>query len=375
MLVNEPQTTQVRATRPSFIDMVTFTALETEDKLKYFCLLGHLAPSSHNTQPWRFFIDKETFGITVYLNREFVLPASDVEGRQAIVSLGCAIENIIIGARYYGYAANTKFLTNDKIKIKPLLEGEQKFTGILKIELEQSEPKTEYEHLARAIFDRKVVRAEYDPTRQIPNNVLETIKKIPDGEITQLHLITGSIHRLTIAEFQAQADGYVINSPKFSRELGDWLLPNNSSSDLGMLGADFGLQDDEALRMHNGLSGKSSLQPEDGLKFAMGGKIFIEKSPLIGIISTKKDDLENWIMAGRIFENIFLELTCQGIQVAVHAGITEVSLVKKIFAMTMGTTRHITVLFRAGYVKKEEDAKRPHSPRLPLEEIIFTDKP
>ena len=200
------------------------------------------------------------------------------------------------------------------------------------------------------------------------------IQDLADKNITELHPITDSIRRLTIAEFQAQADAYVINSPKFSRELGDWLLPNNDGGYLGMTGITFGLQDDEALRLHNGLSGKSSLQPEDGLKFAAGGKIFIEKSPLIGIITTKKDDVENWVMAGKLFEKIFLELTTKGIQIAVHAGITEVPLVKKIFGITIGTTRHITVLFRAGYIKKPEDLLRPYSSRLPLEQVVVTDR-
>lgn len=351
-----------------------FKSLNSKEKLQYFCLLGHLAPSSHNTQPWRFFIDEKNFEITIYLNKEFILPASDVDGRQATVSIGCATENIMSGALYYGYLGIVEFLTDDKTKIKPSVQSKNPLIPLVKIKFQESDihlpPDT-----VEAIFERKVTRAEYDPAKQITNNILESIQKMPDGEDTKLHLITDNLRRLSVAEFQSQADAYVINSPKFSRELGDWLLPNNTKSCLGMPGIDFGLQDDEAERLHNGLSGKSPLQPEDGLKFAMVGKIFIEKSPVIGIITTKKDDIESWIKAGEVFEKIFLELTKQGIQVAVHAGITEVSLIKKIFSLTLGTNRYITVLFRAGYVKKEEDNQRPFSPRLPLEEVLLRDKP
>ena len=350
-----------------------FKSLNIKEKLEYFCLLGHLAPSSHNTQPWRFWIDEANVSITIYLNKDFILPASDVDGRQATISIGCATENIISGALYYGYLGTVEFLTDDKTKIKPSAQNEALLIPIVKIKFQESNTDLPIDTI-QAIFNRKVTRAEYDPTKLISNNILESIQKLPDGEDTKLHLITDGLRRLSIAEFQSQADAYVINSPKFSRELGDWLLPNNTKSCLGMPGIDFGLQDDEAERLHNGLSGKSPLQPEDGLKFAMGGKIFIEKSPMIGIITTKKDDIENWIKAGEVFEKIFLELTKQGIQVAVHAGITEVSLIKKIFSLTLGTNRYITVLFRAGYVKKEEDNKRPFSPRLPLKEILLSDK-
>lgn len=349
--------------------------LTLANKLTYLCLLAHLAPSSHNTQPWRFFIDENSKTITIYLDRQFVLPASDVDGRQAVVSIGCAAENLVLGAKYLGLEPDIKFLTLDKEKVKPFAETEPRLTPLLEIKFTETGMDLKLEKIVKAIFNRKAVRAEYDPQKPIPEGIIDLIKKIPNEEITKLHLITGSLHRLGIAEFQSQADAYVINSPKFSKELGQWLLPNDTTNFVGMPGIGFGLTDEQALRMHNGFLGKSPLQPEDGLKFALGGKIGLEKSPLIGIITTTKDDIENWIMAGRNFEKIFLTLTDNNVQVAVHAGITEVPLIKKIFSATMGTTRYITVLFRAGYVKKEEDKNRPHSPRLPLTEVILKDKP
>lgn len=358
-----------------FVKNEVFTTWEIKDRLEYLCLLGHLAPSSHNTQPWRFFISTADSTITIYLNRKFILPASDIEGRQATISIGCAIENIETGARYYGYQIEVRYLCDDKTKAKPIAAKGSELTEMVNIKCTEAAPELNLESNVQAIFDRKVTRAEYDPTKPIPSYTIDLIQKLAGEGAAKLDIITDSAKRLTVAEFQSQADAYVINSPKFSRELGDWLLPNNSTSFLGMTGITFGLQDDEALRLHNGLSGKSALQPEDGLKFATGGKILIEKSPLIGIITTREDSIKNWIIAGRVFEKIFLELTKQNIQLAVHAGITEVPLIKKIFSMTMETDRFVTVLFRAGYVKKQEDAHRPHSPRLPLQEVILTNKP
>src|SRR3989344_2223622 len=349
--------------------------LNLGDKLNSLCLLAHLAPSSHNTQPWRFFIDEANKIISVYLDREFVLSASDIDGRQAVVSIGCAVENLICGAKYLGMEPTIKLLTSDKEKVKPFVDNEPKITPLLEIKFTEVEPDLKLEKIIKAIFNRKAVRAEYDPQKSIPKEIIKLIKEIPDKETTQLHLISDSLRRLGIAEFQSQADAFVINSPKFSRELGRWLLPNDTKSFVGMPGIGFGLADDQALRMHNRFLGKSALQPEDGLKFALAGKIGLEKSSLIGIITNANDDIENWLAAGRDFEKIFLTLTDNDIQVAVHAGITEVPLIKKIFSATLGTTRNITVLFRAGYVKKTEDKNRPHSPRLPLAEVILNDKP
>lgn len=352
-----------------------FGSLKLKARLEYLCLLAHLAPSTHNTQPWRFFADMTEPSVTIYIDRHFVLPASDADGRQAAISLGCALENMVCGARYFGLNPTVEFLTNDAGKIGPFSENEPGLTAVIKIKFAKSEPDLMLEKIIKAIFKRKVMRAEYDPQKNISAEILQSLQKFTDNDTTKLHLVTDSIRRLGIAEFQSQADAFVINSAKFSRELGDWLLPNDTASFVGMPGIGFGLPDDQALRLHHGLSGKTSLQPEDGLKFAAAGKIGLEKCPLIGVITTKKDDVENWLSAGRIFERIFLELTSQGANLAMHAGITEVTLVKKIFSVALGTTRHVTVLFRAGYVKKEKDAARPHSPRLPLEKALLNDKP
>lgn len=368
-------TTQKYNRSNGLLPLPLFQSLLSQEKLEYLCFLGHLAPSSHNTQPWRFFIEDTKNTITVYLDRKFILPASDIEGRQATISIGCAVENILLGAQYYGYTATTTLTTTAQKTVLPAADGEPTLTEILQIQLATGMPQPSLEPMAKAIFNRKIVRAEYDPTRKIPETTLEIIKQIAKTQTITLQTIVDSTPRLTIAELQSQADAYVINSPEFSRELGGWLLPNDSTNNLGMTGITFGLQDDEAIRLHEGLSGKTALQPEDGLKFATGGKIFFEKSPLIGVITTKHDTIENWIQAGQIFEKIFLELTTSGIQLAVHAGITEVPLIKKIFTMTMATNEHPTIIFRAGYAKNNQDLERPFSARLPLEEIILTDKP
>ena len=70
-------------------------------------------------------------------------------------------------------------------------------------------------------------------------------------------------------------------------------------------------------------------------------------------------------------EKIFLLLTANDIYYAVHAGIVEVSLINKLFAMTLKTTERITTLFRVGYLNNPEDATRGHAPRLPIDQVII----
>ena len=353
-----------------------FYTLDPETQLRYLCMLGHLAPSTHNTQPWRFFIDSESYSIDVYVDRDFVLPASDVNGRQAIISIGCALENIVIAGERFGLNARVTPDAVSKEHVAPYTgKNCTRLVHVSRIEFTKDPKQKENSKLFISIFTRKVMRAEYDPKRPIPQEILKNIQEVPDGVKTKLHIVTDAMRKLGISEFQGQADGFVINSTRFAKELGEWLLPNDTNSFRGMPGAGFGLHDDQALRIHRGLSGEELLQPEDGLKFATGGKIGIEKSPLIGMITIKKDDPIHWIMAGRVFERIFLTLENEGINVAIHAGIVEVTLVNRIFAATLGTMRRLAVLFRAGRLKDEKQKERPHSPRLPIEKIILKIKP
>lgn len=353
-----------------------FEKLNVYEQLKYLCLLGSLAPSTHNTQPWRFKIDKNQNSINIYVDKAYILPASDVDGRQTAISIGCAIKNITIGAGYFGLSYDIKIIAEKKDDWKPLLKekNEKKLmlAAIIKLKTTNKANNNPYNPI-KDIFNRKIMRAEYDPHKKIESSIIENIKnkELTNNKDLKLHLITDQIRKLIISEFQGQADGFVINSKKFSRELGDWLLPNDTSSYIGMPGIGFGLQNQEAARMHRGLVGEEKLQPEDGLRFSLAGKTGMEKSPIICFITANKDEVASWISAGELFEDISLALTKENISNAMHAGIVEVSLINQMFAATLGTTRKILALFRIGYVKKESDANRPHSPRYTIEQILI----
>lgn len=353
-----------------------FANLTSIEKLEHLCHLGHLAPSTHNTQPWRFFIDAVSSTITVYLDHRAVLPASDVMGRQAIISVGCAIGNILIGSKALGLAPTIKYTaTNKEIhasKKKQRIQNNSRYTSLATLTFTKTNIHKQLTPLYSVIFTRKVTRAEFDPQKSIPNHIIQCLQQATDGKMTRIHIVSDTIRKHTIAEFQAQADSFVINSPAFRKELGEWLLPNTTNSYTGMPGIGFGLQGVQAQRIHDGLLNRKPLEPEDGLRFALAGKIGIEKSPIICCITIARDDPRHWLETGITMERMFLKSIEQGMVVAVHAGIVEVALVNKMFAMTLGTLRRLSALFRIGYIKDDPQVlNRPHSPRLPLGMVLL----
>lgn len=65
-----------------------------------------LAPSGHNTQPWRFSLDGSTIRIRADLTRR--LPVVDPDDHALCISLGCALENLRIAAAARGFAARVE---------------------------------------------------------------------------------------------------------------------------------------------------------------------------------------------------------------------------------------------------------------------------
>jgi hypothetical protein len=88
-----------------------------------------LAASGHNTQPWQFAIDKNAIEIHPDYRRR--LPVVDPIDRELWMSLGCALENLLIAARADGYMPEVTYpdaadfihvrLTKDTAQASPLL--------------------------------------------------------------------------------------------------------------------------------------------------------------------------------------------------------------------------------------------------------------
>lgn len=65
-----------------------------------------MAPSGHNTQPWKFRIQENTISIFPDFSRR--LPVVDPLDRELYISLGCALENLIVAAGHEGYRASVE---------------------------------------------------------------------------------------------------------------------------------------------------------------------------------------------------------------------------------------------------------------------------
>jgi hypothetical protein len=357
----------------AFADLSTSGARLSRAQLAYLAWLDLLAPTSHNTVPQRFRLEPDDGALSLWLDRAFVLAASDPLGRQALVSLGCGIANAMLAARCYGWQASVDVEPVPVEWTRPFVEGEPRYTRVARLRFEPGAPSLPHDWL-QAMLARKVVRAEYDERVKLDAELVTRAHAlVAEHPGLELHLLTDAATLLFLGKFQELADTTVFNRDAFALELGAWLLENGDPSSLGMRGAEFGLSDEAARHIHEGLLRMQTLLPDEMAAFAKAGNLGMRSSSAVAVITVDEDSVAQRVAAGRAYEELCLLLLQHRFCTAMHAGITEVDAPNLALRGRLRTRRRPTVVFRIGRPLHEADWLRPHSARPSLDAVLLPD--
>src|SRR5258708_23878010 len=85
-----------------------------EEKIKYFAKFGILSANIHNTQPWKFKIEKASLEIIPEWDRR--LTDADPTGKNLWISLGCCVKNIEVISAYHDFLVGINIIKNEKDK-------------------------------------------------------------------------------------------------------------------------------------------------------------------------------------------------------------------------------------------------------------------
>jgi hypothetical protein len=360
--------------REAFASMSSHETL-SDAQLRYLCTFGLLSPSTHNTVPQRFVLRPALNQIDVWVDRERVLPESDACGRQALISVGCAVANIELAALSLGLEPRLTFLAPGEVKpLPPGSAPSHRYAPVLALCFTRN-PSSEQADWLGLMRERKVVRAEYDRGVELANAVATNLEArvSATSNALRLHVLKGLVVLRGMGKFQEQADRFVFENRRFARELGDWLLPTQqTASKIGMRGVEFGFDERFSAEVHASLRGEAPLLPDQLAGFAKGGRLGLESSAAALVITTMKDGFQERIHAGRAAQFISLELLRGGFHVAFHAALSEVDWAAAMFSATvLRSTRRPLVILRTGKVKRVEDLLRPHALRPPLHEVLL----
>ncbi len=77
------------------------------ERMRFLLRYAVLAPSARNTQPWFFVVRGQQIGVHADLSRR--LNVADPHARDLYVSVGCALENLLVAAAHFGLNAHIEY--------------------------------------------------------------------------------------------------------------------------------------------------------------------------------------------------------------------------------------------------------------------------
>jgi hypothetical protein len=286
------------------------------ERVRALVRLATLAPSSHNTQCWKFAL--EASGITILPDLSRRCPAVDPDDHHVFVSLGCAAENLVHAALAHGLDAQARFdATRGAVQVA------------LAPTPAQASP------WFRAIPARQCTRGDYDgqPLSRDELHLLE-IAGTADG--VRMLLVTDRPAMERTLDYVVQGNTAQLADAAFVRELKAWILFNAA----------------DALRTRDGLFSVCSGSP--ALPTWLGDLAFgwfftakgendkiarqVRSSAGLAVFVGESADPAHWVEVGRAYERFALQATAMGIRNAFLNQPVEVAAVRGPFAEALGLT-------------------------------------
>jgi hypothetical protein len=301
-----------------------------------------LAANGHNTQPWKFVLTPDTISIRPDLSRR--TPVVDPDEHHLWVSLGCATENLVVGAAALGKHADVAF-------------GPQE----VHVTLDNAAPVRSA--LVNAIFQRQCTRSEYDG-QPMPNDVLRELAQAGDRGGVRLLLLTERAKVEGVLDYVTQGNSAQIRNPAFVNELKRWVRFNEA----------------DALGTGDGLFSRLTGNPT--LPHWLGNLLFstvlseksendkyakqLRSSAGVAVFVGERADPTNWFEVGRAYERFALAATALGVRNAFVNQPVEVPAVRAQFAQWLGLgSRRPDLVVRFGH-----GPQLPYSLRRPVADVI-----
>jgi nitroreductase len=328
---------------PWAVDPAAFRACDTPAaRLRFLLTYAVLAPSSHNTQPWRFHL-REGARLELRADRTRALPVVDPEERALIISCGAALANLRAAGAALGEALEVATMPDpaDRELLAVIHAGGP------------CAPAPGSARLLRAMTARRSSRFAYSPD-PVPAPLRAEIIAAAEAEGTaRLHWVEDFSTRHAIALLVAEGDHLQMADPAFRHELAMWLRASHRASRDGVSGAAFGLPDmlSFALALAIRTFDLGGSQAAKDLALAEG-------SPVLAVIATPGETQADWLAAGEALQRVLLAVTAGGFTASFMNQPIEVPALRGKLAEAVGAKGLPQLLIRIGRGPKPVPAMR-----------------
>lgn len=301
-------------------------------QLEYLVRYAVLAPSTHNSQPWRFRVREEV--LEVFADRTRSLPHCDPHDRELTMSCAAALQFARVAARSYGWEGVVELLPDPR-------------NADLLACLRLGRPiHASYAEVRRfnAIPHRHTNRTRFTTDSLADQRVQELPALARSQADTTLAVTSDSGVRKDIADLVYQADRRQMADPAHRQELARWIRPKDDAfSTDGMSLASFGLSD----RLTTTTSAVMDVL-DIGAQTAAKHRRLVEQSPWLGLLVSGADDKRAWLYAGMALADIVLELAANDIACSFLDQPVQIPELRAHLAQIFGVTGFPQMLLRIG---------------------------
>jgi hypothetical protein len=310
------------------------------EQLQSLVRYATLAPSSHNTQPWRFRVAERYIDIAEDVAR--ALPQTDPQRRELAISCGCALMNLRIAA--------LRLLLQPHVELLP--DGLDADT-CARVEWFAGEAGEFDQQLFDAIPGRRTHRKAFTD-RAVSDELVRGLDAAATREGGWLTVIAATNLRGTIADLVADGDRTQWANEEWRRELANWLRPRQSGDGLPM-------------PFLKSVFTRARVRRSDlGESMAARSRKLVMDAPVLAVLGTYGDAKADWLVGGQALQRMLLWGVGNGLQAGFLNQPLQVPALRERVTNLLGVAGFPQMVVRIGYPAEELTP----TPRRPLEDVM-----
>lgn len=351
--------------------MVDTAVRLTEDDARAIVAQATLAPSIHNTQPWRWRFDAD--GLHLFADPERLLHVVDPEGRQLLVSCGAALTFARLAARSRGLLP--------VVALGPLDDGAPPSADVplATIAVADRRPPAPAEaELAAAMSNRHTDRRPFltGERGRLGADDLAALRRAAEAESAWVRFVESADARVETSVLLSRADWQEAHDPAYTEELRHWSRTSPQARDgiprEAVVGGAATRQSEFVLRDFDVVGG---LEPagaagssEPAVEQPAVERLAVER-PTVVAIGTDSDRPTDRLLAGGATGRVLLTATARGLAASPLGQVLDVSAIRELMRSATGGIGHVQMLLRLGRPDPDQPPLAA-TPRRPIEEIL-----